>query len=110
LFGAIPAKALPPRPAFAFRPVDLAPIQVETETPVATKMIAMRFPGLADPDFPALELLADVLSSRRFQLYGLVPQGKAVAARFSLDPLKQASIASASISIQPDGDLKQAEE
>lgn len=109
LFGAIPAKTLPARPAFAFRPVDVTPIAVETESPVATKMIAMRFPGFEYADFPALELLADVLSSRRFQLYGLVPQGKAVAARFSLDPLQHASIASASISIQPGGDLKQAE-
>ncbi len=50
-------------------------------------MIALRVPGPHNADFAALEVLADVLSSRRFDLYGLVPQGKAVAAEFALDPL-----------------------
>ncbi|MGH6828291.1 MAG: M16 family metallopeptidase [Rhizomicrobium sp.] len=109
LFGAIPAETLPERPTFAFRPVDLGPIHVETSSPVATKMIAMRVPGFEDADFPALELLADVLSSRRFRFYALVAEGKAVSAHFSLDPLRNASIASASISVPPGGDLEQAE-
>lgn len=109
LFGAIPEKTLPARPSFDFRPVDVTPIQVATDGSVATKMIAMRLPGVASPDFPALEVLADVLSSRRFQLYGLVPQGKALSARFSLDPLGQASIASAAISVAPGADLDAAE-
>ena len=52
-------------------------------------MIALRVPGPKDPDFAALEVLADVLSSRRFELYGLVPQGKAIAAEFALDPLPE---------------------
>lgn len=105
LFGAIPSKTLPQRPAFDFRAVDTTPIKVETDNPAASKMIAMRLPGAESADFPALEVLADVLSSRRFQLYALVPQGKALSARFSLDPLRQASIASASISVAPDADL-----
>ena len=50
------------------------------------------------PDFPALEVLADVLSSHRFDLYGLVPQGKAIDAGFSLDPLPQAGLAYATVS------------
>jgi hypothetical protein len=61
--------------------------------PVGTQMIALRTPGLDSPDFPALEVLSDVLSSRRFDLYGLVPQGKAIDAEFSLDPLPQAGLA-----------------
>jgi zinc protease len=60
-------------------------------------MIAMRVPGLDSPDFPALEVLSDVLSSHRFDLYGLVPQGKALDAEFMLDPLPQAGIAYASV-------------
>ncbi|HUO01297.1 MAG TPA: insulinase family protein, partial [Rhizomicrobium sp.] len=109
LFGAIPSKTLPARPKFDFRPVDTAPIQVETDSPAATKMIAMRLPGWTSADFPALEVLSDVLSSRRFQLYALVAQGKAISANFSMDPLEQASIASASISVAPGSDLKAAE-
>ncbi len=110
LFGAIKPKKLPERPAFAFRPVDVTPIHVETDSPAATKMITMRLPGSNSADFPALEVLADVMSSRRFQLYALVPEGKAVSARFSLDPLREASIASASISVAPGADLSAAEQ
>jgi zinc protease len=109
LFGAIPAKRLPARPAFNFRAVDTTPIHVETDSPAASKMIAMRLPGWDSPDFPALEVLADVLSSRRFQLYALVAQGKAISARFSLDPFQKASTASASVSVAPGTDLDAAE-
>ena len=70
----------------------------------------MRLPGLNSPDFPALELLADVLASHRFELYSLVPQGKALKANFSIDPLPEASIGTASISIRPGGDIDGAEQ
>jgi zinc protease len=109
-FGAIQPKILPPRAPIALKPVDRTPITVETDRPVATRMIAMRLPGLNNPDFPALELLADVLASRRFELYGLVPQGKAIRANFSIDPLPEASIGTASISIRPGGDIDGAEQ
>jgi len=55
-------------------------------------------------DFPALEVLADVLSSRRFELYGLVAEGKALGASFSLQPLQEASIAYAAVSYAPGSD------
>jgi zinc protease len=109
LFGAIKTRRLPPRPVMALKPVILAPISVETDQSVATQIIAMRMPGPESPDFPALELLADVLSSHRSDLYGLVPQGKAIGAEFSLDPLPKASIALAVVSINAGGDLKAAE-
>ena len=109
LFGAIKPRALPARPAMDFKPLNQAPIAVETDRPTATRMLAMRFPGLDSPDFPALELLTDVLGSRRGDLYGLVPQGKALGAGFSLDPLPRASIATASISVAPGEDLDAAE-
>jgi zinc protease len=110
LFGAIPPKSLPPRAPIALKPVNRTAITVETDRPVATRMIAMRLPGLNSPDFPALELLADVLASRRFELYGLVPQGKAIRATFSIDPLPEASIGAASISIRPGGNIDGAEQ
>ncbi len=72
--------------------------RVDTDHPNGTLMIATRTPGPQDEDFAALEVLADVLSSRRFDLYGLVPQGKAIAAEFALDPLPQAGLAYAALS------------
>jgi zinc protease len=109
LFGTIKSKPLPARPALTLKPVNLSPITVETDRPVLTHLLAMRLPGMDSPDFPALEVLADVLASRRFDLYGLVPQGKALSAGFSIDPLPRASIASASVSVAPGGDIRTAE-
>ena len=109
LFGAIKPKTLPARPPLALKPIDRTEITLETDRPTATRMLAMRLPGLDSPDFPALELLGDVLASRRFDLYGLVPAGKALSAGFSIDPLPQASIASVAVSVAPGDDLKKAE-
>jgi zinc protease len=105
LFGPIQSKILPARIPVVLKPVNTNPINVKTDSPVATRLIAIRMPGSDSPDFPALELLGDVLSSRRFALYALVPQGKAVGTDFSLEPLPQASIASVAISIRPEGNL-----
>jgi len=38
-----------------------------------------------------LQVLADVLNSERGALYALVPEGKALAARFSLDAMPASS-------------------
>jgi zinc protease len=98
LFGDIQPKKLPPKPAVRLRALSGASFTVSTDRPNGTLMIALRTPGPRDPDFAALEVLADVLSSRRYRLYGLVPQGKAIAAEFSLDPLPEAGIAYAVLS------------
>jgi zinc protease len=98
LFGSIKSKKLPARPAIHLQPPRAASFTVDTDRPNGTELIAMRMPGLDSPDFPALEVLSDVLSSRRFDLYGLVPQGKALDAEFAVDPLPKAGIAYASVS------------
>jgi zinc protease len=97
LFADIPSKALPARHLVKLRPAHAATIQVDTDRPTGTQMLALRVPGLNSPDFPALEVLSDVLNSQRFDLYGLVPRGKAISAGFSLDPLPQASVAYAEV-------------
>ena len=67
-------------------------------------MIATRTPGPQAADFAALEVLADVLSNRRFDLYALVPQGKAIGAEFALDPLPEAGLAYAVVSFTAGSD------
>lgn len=84
LFGGIPSHSLPPRP-----PVNLGPVKPETFTldsnlPYALGFIAYRLPGTDSPDFAATEILADVLASRRADLYGMVPAGKVLDAQFGL--------------------------
>ena len=104
LFGSIPRKSLPPRPAVMLQPVHATSLSVNTDQPNGALMIAMRVPGMRSADFPALEVLSDVLSSRRFALYGLVAQGKALDAGFALDPLPQAGLAYATVAFTPDAD------
>jgi zinc protease len=106
LFGDIAAKKLPAKPRLRLQPVHGASFTVDTDKPSGTLMIALRVPGPKDPDFAALEVLADVLSSRRFELYGLVPKGQAIAAEFALDPLPEATLAYAALSFTSGDDPK----
>ena len=106
LFGAIKSKRLPARPPLRLQPVHAQSFSVATDRPLGTQMIALRMPGLDSPDFPALEVLSDVLSSHRFDLYGLVPQGKAIDAEFSLDPLPLSGLAYAAVSFTSGTDPK----
>ena len=106
LFGTIPAKKLPARPRVQLRPVQPISFTVDTDQPAGTLMLATRTPGPRDADYPALEVLADVLSSKRFALYGLVPQGKATGAEFALDPLPEAGLAYAAVSFNSGDDPK----
>lgn len=107
LFGSIPGKTLP-----AHAPINPGPvpnsqtITVPTDQANGSSVLAVRVPGLDSPDFPALEVLSDVLNNERGDLYALVPQGKAVATGFSLDPLDKVGMAYASISYPADADAK----
>jgi zinc protease len=106
LFGDIPRKRLPARPAVRPRPIAPTSFTVDTDRPSGTLMVALRTPGPRARDFAALEVLSDVLSSRRFDLYGLVPAGKAIAAEFALDPLPQAGLAFAAITFTAGSDAR----
>jgi zinc protease len=106
LFDPIKSRTLPARPDWHFQPVKPQSFSIDTDRPDGTQMIAVRTPGLDSPDFPALEVLADVLSSHRFALYGLVPEGKALDAEFSLDPLPRSGLAYATVSFPAGVDPK----
>ena len=106
LFNEIPAKKLPPKPAVRLRPVEPTTILVDTDRPSGTLMIATRTPGPRDADFAALEVLSDVLSNRRFALYELVPQGRALSAEFGLEPLPESGLAYAALTFTSGEDPK----
>src|SRR5579862_2451920 len=106
LFGDIPTKKLPPRPTVTLQPMKATSFTVDTDQPNSALMLALRVPGARSADFPALEVLSDVLSSRRFDLFGLVPQGKALDAGFSLDPLPEAGLAYAALEFTAGSDPK----
>jgi zinc protease len=84
LFERIPSHPLPEHP-----PVNLAPVKSESFTldsnlPYVISFVAYRLPGTDSPDFAAMQILSDVLSSQRGDLYAMVPAGKALAAEFGV--------------------------
>lgn len=92
LFGRIPPKKLPPRPAFRFGAVAAETLRLKTDSPYGAALMSYRMPGTDSPDFAAAEVLSDVLSSQRGSLYALVPEGKALFAGFNLNALPKASL------------------
>lgn len=92
LYGDIPARELPPRPAIKLEPVVTQSLQLTTDSPYGMAAIAYRMPGYDSPDFAASEVLADVLSSERGRLFGLVTQGKALEVGFDANPFRETGL------------------
>jgi zinc protease len=84
LFGAIANHPLPARPAVHLEPVKSESFTLDSNLPYLLGFLAYRFPGTDSPDYAAIQVLADVLSNQRGQLYGMVPAGRALAAEFGL--------------------------
>jgi zinc protease len=103
LFEPIPSRHLPARPEFRFQPLTSESIEMETDLPYGLAIVAYRLPGYQNPDFAAGQVLSDVLSSQRGDLYALVPEGKALSAGFDDIPLPQAAAGYASAAF-PKGD------
>jgi len=79
LFGAIPARPVPPRPVIELRPLAPAFIELDSNLPYGLAVVANRLPGYESPDYAAGQVLGDVLASQRGDLYALVPEGKALS-------------------------------
>ena len=93
-YGAIPQRKLPVHPAIDLKPVAADSFTLDSNLPYLLTFIAYRFPGTSSPDFAACQVLTDVLSSQRGNLYALVPQGKALGTWFStLETYRNASAA-----------------
>jgi zinc protease len=93
LFGDIPQKQLPPRPTVQLGRVSTETLRLDTDQPYGLAVASFRVPGSDSPDYAALQVLSDVLSSQRGTLYELVPQGKALDAGFSVSLLPAAGLA-----------------
>jgi len=91
-FGKIKMQKLPARPEFHFEPVKAETLKLESDLPYGMAAVTFRFPGSDSSDYAAAQVLADVLSSQRSQLYQLVPEGKALAAAFAYEGLPKAGL------------------
>lgn len=92
LFGDIPRAELPPRPAIQLQPVKAQTLHLNTDRGYGMNLIAYRMPGMRSADHAASVILADVISSRRGHFNALVPEGKALAASFSLNSFRDTGI------------------
>jgi zinc protease len=104
VFGEIPSKQLPARPEFNFQPVKPDLLKLDTDLPYGMTAITFRFPGAGNSDFAAAQILSDVLSSERGNLYGLVPAGRALFSEFSYDTLQKSGLGYAIAGFPAGGD------
>jgi len=92
IFGSISSAPLPARPEYNFSPVKPDTLKLNTDLPYGMTAVVFRFPGAENPDFAAAQILSDVLSSQRGNLYGLVPDGKALFAQFEYETLQKSGL------------------
>jgi zinc protease len=104
LFGGIKAGKLPARQTYDFQPVKPQTINLDTDLPYGMTAAVFRMPGSDSPDYAALQILSDVLSSQRGKLYQLVPDGKALFAEFAYESLPKAGIGYAVAGFPAGGD------
>jgi zinc protease len=97
LFGDLKPKKLPARPKIALRALKAQSFHLDTDLSYGLTVLAFRMPGIDSRDRYAAEILADVLSSQRGELFGLVPQGKALDAGFSMEELPHAGLGYATV-------------
>ena len=104
-YGKIPKKTLPPRPEIKLPPVNSESFTLDSNLSYLLAFIAYRVVGTESPDFPAVEILSDVLGSQRANLYVLVPQGKALDTGFGLaESFPKAGVAYCAGVLPADGD------
>src|SRR5216684_1772721 len=92
LFREIPARPFPARPAVHLEPVSPETFELGTDLPYGLILVAFRLPGSASPDYAATRVLADVLGSRRGELYAMAADGRALDTGFSVTQLPEAGI------------------
>ena len=84
LYENIPSHPLPARPKVNLQAIRAENFVLPSDYPYVITTVAYRMPGTDSPDYAASRILADVLASQRAEIYGLVPEGKALDAGFAL--------------------------
>ncbi len=84
LYGPIQRRPVPAHPEVDLQPVKAESFTLDSNLPYSLVFVAFRMAGTSSPDFAATRILSDVISSQRADLYGLVPQGKALGTDFGL--------------------------
>ena len=104
IFETIPRRAVPPRPKTQLQPLKPTTIEIDTDLPYGHAAVAYRLPGYTDPDFAAEVILADVLDSRRGDLYALAAEGKSLSGGFDAIAFPEVALGFASAAFAPGQD------
>lgn len=92
IFSGIPSRSTPVHPEVYLRELSPESIAFETDLPTGLAVVAYRLPGYDSPDYSAGQILADVLDSKRGNIYALVPEGRALDADFTAIALPRAAL------------------
>ena len=101
-FGAIPKKALPARPAFAFKSVEAKTVQLPTDSPYGSVYLGYRMPGLTSKDHATALVMSQALGSQRAALAGMRFDGTALFGGFFGQSMPHAGVGMA-VGIFPKG-------
>lgn len=107
LFEPIPRRPLPKKHKILLQPVAPSSIKMYSDLPYGLSIVAYRLPGYNSPDFAAGVILGDVLDSHRADLFGLVPDGKALFTAFESNilPVSSLGFAAAAFGSGTDGNV-----
>jgi len=106
LYGDIPDRPAARTPEIVLHPFKPERIRLQSDSGYTEGYIAFRLPGTDSPDYAATTILADVLSSERSKLYGIVDSGLAEEAGFALEEsYRKASVGLAVVAVAPDANV-----
>ena len=106
LYGGIPRRKLPAKPAIHLKPVQAATYRTKTDEPYGLVIVGVRMPGYGNPDYPAAELAASALGSQRGPIAALRYEGKALAAGFQMQAMPGTGLGFAYAVFPPGADVK----
>lgn len=106
LYGSIPEKSLPAKAKITLSAVRPAHYSSKTDQPYGMVAYVFRMPGYRSASYPTVELLAQVLDSRRGAISALAYDGQAIASGFSYNALVHAGFGYAWAAFPPGGDGK----
>ncbi len=84
LFSPIAKRPVPAHPAITLSPVKSETFTLDSNLSYTMAIIGYRLPGSDSKDYAAAQILVDVLSSQRGDLYAMVPAGKALGTQFGM--------------------------
>lgn len=90
LFGSVPAATLPARAPVSLLPIKPKTFRDDSDLPVTVVLFGYRLPGYDSPDYAASQIMGDVLSSQRGDLFGLAAEGKALQTGFQDQTFRKA--------------------